>query len=75
MSWAERVIRDMRNKRLDDEVLIALQAIGGCTAYHLSHHVTADRPTISKSLQRMKRKGVVKNNGAYWEWSCPPAVK
>ena len=75
MTWAERVLLQRRNKIFDDEVLIALQAIGGCTAYHLSHHVDGGRPAISKSLQRMKRKGIVKNNGAYWEWNCPPKAQ
>lgn len=74
MSWAERVLQQIRNKRIDNDVLIALQYIGGATAYHLSHHVSYDRPIISRSLQRMKRQGIVKNNGAYWEWHCPPPI-
>jgi predicted transcriptional regulator len=71
MSWAERVIQQLRHKRIDQEVLSALQAIGGCTAYMLGYQVQMDRPAVSRSLQRMKRKGIVKNKGAYWEWNCP----
>lgn len=55
------------NAAIDATVLDALKAIHGSTAHVLRHQVGQDRPTISKALQRLKRKGLVTCEGFYWQ--------
>lgn len=38
----------------------------GCTAYICSLGLRRRREEVSKSLQRLKRKGLMKNDGSYW---------
>lgn len=69
MSWAEIVIRDMHNERINNEVLIELQSRGPCTAYHISNCLKIDRSKVSRSLQRLKRKGLVSVVGQCWRYA------
>lgn len=55
----------------DQSVLAYYQRYGGATAWACSCELRVAREDVSKSLQRLKRKGVVKNNGPYWEWKAP----
>lgn len=56
---------------LDDRVLAYLRECGGSTAWAMRWAVgEMDRPTISKALQRLKRKGLVRTDtlhAAYWK--------
>lgn len=46
---------------LDDKIIAHLLAAGGSTAWAMRSHVgELDRPTISRALQRLKRKGLVR---------------
>lgn len=60
-----------RNYSVDESVLAYFQNGGGCTAYRCANYISATRDEVSKSLQRLKRKGVMKNKGSYWEWKAP----
>lgn len=55
---------------LDSKVLTYLQIVGGSTAWSMRHAVgEMERKTISKSLQRLKRKGLVRTDylcASYW---------
>lgn len=55
------------NDLLDKKVLKHLKSIGGSTAWMMRFAIGEDRPTISKSLQRLKRKRLVAANGFYWK--------
>ncbi len=55
----------------DQSVLAYYQRCGGATAWICSSALSASREDVSKALQRLKRKGVVKNKGAFWEWKAP----
>ncbi|MBP0948924.1 hypothetical protein V2J79_05275 [Pseudomonas alliivorans] len=55
----------------DKAVLAYYQRTGGCTAYIASGALQTTREEVSKSLQRLKRKGVMKNKGPFWEWKAP----
>jgi hypothetical protein len=63
--------QENRNYSVDESVLAYFQRGGGGTAYICSSYISATREEVSKSLQRLKRKGVMKNNGAFWEWKAP----
>jgi len=55
---------------LDSKVLAYLQTVGGSSAWSMRHAVgEMDRKIISKSLQRLKRKGLVRTDylcASYW---------
>ena len=55
----------------DKAVLSYYQRKGGATAWICSIALQCPREDVSKALQRLKRKGVMKNNGSYWEWKAP----
>jgi uncharacterized membrane protein len=55
------------NDSLDKKVLNHLKSIGGSTAWMMRFAIGEDRPTISKCLQRLKRKGLVAAVGSYWK--------
>lgn len=57
--------------KLDQSVLAYYQLQGGATAWICSSALQVPREEVSKALQRLKRKGVMKNNGAFWEWKAP----
>jgi hypothetical protein len=63
--------------QLDDRVLSYLRSVYGSTAWAIRGHVgERDRPTISRALQRLKRKGLVRTDSlhaAYWK--AVPAQK
>jgi predicted transcriptional regulator len=52
--------------QIDEKVLRHLRALTGSTAWAMRGAVSEDRETISKALQRLKRKGLVECGGAYW---------
>lgn len=56
---------------LDDRVLSYLRECGGSTAWAMRGPVgEMDRPTISKALRRLKRKGLVRTDllqPSYWK--------
>ncbi|OEO24030.1 hypothetical protein AX279_19545 [Pseudomonas sp. J237] len=58
------------DKSLDDRVLEHLHAVSGSTAWAMRAYVNEiDRKEISKALQRLKRKGLVRTStiqAAYW---------
>ncbi len=57
----------MADHPIDDRVLEHLRKIQGSTAWAMRHAIGEDRPTISKALNRLKRKGLVECNGTpYW---------
>lgn len=48
---------------LDDKIIAHLLAAGGSTAWAMRGHVgELDRPAISRALQRLKRKGLVRTS-------------
>ena len=53
----------MADHPIDDRVLEHLRKIQGSTAWAMRHAIGEDRPTISKALNRLKRKGLVECNG------------
>lgn len=55
----------------DQAVLSYYQRKGGATAYICSCFLRVRREEVSKALQRLKRKGQMKNNGPFWEWKAP----
>lgn len=59
------------SKTLDDRVLAYLRTVTGSTAWAMRGQVgEMDRPTISKALQRLKRKGLVRTDvlqASYWK--------
>ncbi|MGP5236434.1 hypothetical protein [Pseudomonas helleri] len=65
--------QQIRNYSVDESVLAYFQRGGGCTAGRCASYIGmgATRDEVSKSLQRLKRKGVMKNNGPFWEWKAP----
>lgn len=56
--------------QIDEKVLRHLRSIAGSTAWAMRGAVSEDRETISKALQRLKRKGLVECDGFYWQ--APP---
>ncbi len=53
---------------IDSHVLEHLRSIPGSTAWAMRHAIGEDRETISKALQRLKRRGLVRCNGTpYWK--------
>lgn len=54
------------NAYIDCAVLGHLSVVEGSTAWAMRGYVKADRVDISKSLQRLKRKGLVCCDGAFW---------
>lgn len=54
---------------IDSHVLEHLRGIEGSTAWAMRHAIGEDRETISKALQRLKRKGLVKccAGTSYWQ--------
>lgn len=60
---------------IDSHVLEHLRSIHGSTAWAMRHAIGEDRETISKALQRLKRKGLVECTGtAYWQATTEAAV-
>lgn len=55
----------------DQSVLAYYQEQGGATAWICSGALNSTREDVSKALQRLKRKGVMKNKGPFWEWKAP----
>jgi DNA-binding Lrp family transcriptional regulator len=55
----------------DQSVLAYYQRHGGATAWICASALQVDREEVSKALQRLKRKGVMKNKGPFWEWKAP----
>lgn len=55
----------------DTAVLAYYQREGGATAWICSGALQVPREDVSKALQRLKRKGVMKNKGSFWEWKAP----
>jgi CRP-like cAMP-binding protein len=55
------------NNSIDTTVLGFLQCQAGGTAYFISNNICYSRVYVSKSLQRMKRRGLVTNSGSYWK--------
>lgn len=55
----------------DKSVLEYYQREGGATAWICSASLGVTREDVSKALQRLKRKGVMKSKGAFWEWKAP----
>lgn len=55
----------------DKAVLAYYQREGGATAWIASGYLQVSREEVSKSLQRLKRRGVMKNKGPFWEWKAP----
>lgn len=51
----------------DERVLGHLRGIEGSTAYAMQGAIRESREEISKSCQRLKRKGLVTNNGPFWQ--------
>lgn len=60
------ILRDMRNERTDHKVLIELVIGGPCTAWRVSMTIDMSRIGVSRSLQRLKRKGLVSVKGTCW---------
>lgn len=60
---------------LDERVLKFLRTVTGSTAWAMRGSVgEMDRPTISKALQRLKRKGLVRTDylqQSYWKATKP----
>jgi len=54
------------NAQLDEKVLTHLRGVQGSTAWAMRGSIGESRETISKALQRLKRKGLVGCDGAYW---------
>lgn len=52
--------------QLDEKVLAHLRTVPGSTAWAMRGSIGESRETISKSLQRLKRKGFVSCDGSYW---------
>lgn len=55
----------------DQSVLAYYQKRGGGCAHFCASTLKAERTEVSKALQRLKRKGVMKNKGPFWEWKAP----
>lgn len=59
------------SEKLDVRVLAYLRTVSGSTALAMRGHVEEmDRPTISKALQRLKRKGLVRTDtlqASFWK--------
>lgn len=52
---------------LDQRVLDHLQSVNGSTAWAMRSTAKASREEVSKACQRLKRKGMVTNDGPYWQ--------
>lgn len=52
---------------LDRSVLSHLREVEGSTAWAMHKSVKATRVEVSKACQRLKRLGLVSNNGPYWQ--------
>lgn len=59
------------SETLDDRILAYLRTVTGSTAWSMRGQVgEMDRPTISKALHRLKRKGLVRTDvlqASYWK--------
>ncbi|MHA6161023.1 hypothetical protein ACX3X6_08975 [Pseudomonas sichuanensis] len=51
----------------DERVMGHLRGIEGSTAYAMQGAIRESREEISKSCQRLKRKGLVTNKGPFWQ--------
>lgn len=57
----------MTDNPIDAKVLDHLRKVQGSTAWAMRRAIGEDRPTISKALNRLKRKGLVECNGTpFW---------
>jgi len=63
----ESMLRKISNDLRDTSVWVEINAQGGGTAYFLSNCLKIDRVLVSASLQRLKRRGEVTNQGSYWK--------
>lgn len=52
---------------LDEKILAHLRGIHGSTAWAMRRTVGATREEVSRECQRLKRKGLVTNDGPYWQ--------
>lgn len=52
---------------IDQKVLSHLRSVPGSTAWAMRGAINATREDISKACQRLKRKGLVICDGAYWK--------
>lgn len=51
---------------LDGKILVHLRGIAGSTAWAMRGEINETREDISAACQRLKRKGFVRCEGAYW---------
>jgi len=52
---------------IDQKVLSHLRSVPGSTAWAMRGAINATREDVSKACQRLKRKGLVVCDGAYWK--------
>lgn len=52
---------------LDTEVLKYYESRVGACAHYCATALKLERSDVSKALQRLKRKGLVTNDGSYWK--------
>lgn len=51
----------------DKAVLAYYQSRTGACAHYCATALKAERAEVSRSLQRLKRKGLVSADGSYWQ--------
>lgn len=60
-------MREISRERIDNAVLDYYRGRDGACAHYCATHLGLDRSLISKSLQRLKRRGLVVAEGSYWK--------
>ena len=60
-------MRDISRERIDNAVLDYYRGRVGACAHYCATHLGLDRSHISKSLQRLKRRGLMVADGTYWK--------
>lgn len=62
---------------VDERVLAYFQSRRGYTAYLCALATGLSREEVSKSLRRLKRRGLMKNEqySPYWEWQPPTTAE
>lgn len=60
-------MRDINRERLDSSVLGYYSGRVGACAHYCASALKVERSEVSRSLQRLKRRGLVVADGAYWK--------
>lgn len=60
-------MRDISRERIDNAVLDYYRGRVGARSHYCATHLRLPRNDISKSLQRLKRRGLMVADGGYWK--------